>query len=109
MSQSSVTETARSTSAFGAEELIVNARKYRAHKRIVDAASGYDNLEDAIAALSDVYGTLEAQVENGVGYTPAQELGFGSDNAGQVAEKILGRQKSVGAIRTAFSTMGKDS
>lgn len=108
MSQSStVAETA--TVTFGAENLILVSRVYRTHKKIVDAASGYDNLDDAIAALTEAHGKLESQIEDGAGYTPAQELGFGSDNAGQIAEKILGRQKTVGAVRKAFSDLGKVS
>lgn len=92
---------------FGVDQFVENARKYREHKRIMDAASGYDSLDDAIAALTDVFKTYERQSDIGGSFTPAVELGFGSDNAAQIGEKILGRQKSVGAIRSALATVGK--
>jgi hypothetical protein len=92
---------------FGVDQFVENARKYREHKAIMNAASGYDSLDDAIAALTDVFQTYERQVDDGAGFTPATELGFGSDNGAQIAEKILGRQKSVGAIRSALATVGK--
>ncbi len=104
MSQSSVTEAAVE---FGVDQFVENARKYREHKAIMNAASGYDSLDDAIAALTDVFTTYERQVETGGGFTPSTELGFGSDNSAQIAEKILGHQKSVGAIRTALASVGK--
>ncbi len=101
---SSVAETAVD---FGVDQFTENARLYRNHKAIMNAASGYDNLDDAIAALTSVYKTYERQSDIGGSFTPAVELGFGSDNSAQIAEKILGRQKSVGAIRTALANVGK--
>jgi len=101
---SSVAET---SVAFGSDRLVENAQCYREHKRIVDAASSYETLDDAIAALSKVWKVLEDQVENGGGYTPDSSLGFGSDNAAVIASKLLGRGTTVGATRKAFSSMGK--
>jgi len=93
--------------AFGAKELKANAAAYHSAKRIVDAASGYDSVDDAVAALTEVYSVMESQVELGAGFTPDRELGFGSDNAAVIAESILGRRNSVGATRKAFNNMGK--
>lgn len=104
MNQSSATGTAIE---FGATELKANAALYRANRRIVDAASGYDNLDDAIAGLNDAWAALEEQAEIGSGYTPDSKLGFGSDSATVIAESLLGRRNSVGSTRKSFSAMGK--
>jgi len=92
---------------FGAKELTANAAVYHGAKRIVDAASGYDSLDDAIAALTTAWEVMESQAESGAGYTPDRELGFGSDSAAVIAESILGRRNTVGATRKAFNAMGK--
>lgn len=92
---------------FGAAELKANAAVYHGAKRIVDAASGFDSLDDAIASLTEAWEAMESQIESGAGYTPDRELGFGSDNAAVIAESILGRRNTVGATRKAFNTMGK--
>lgn len=92
---------------FGAKDLKANAAVYHGAKRIIDAASTFDSLDDAVATLTEAWGVLESQVENGSGYTPDLELGFGSDNAAVIAESLLGRRNSVGATRKSFNAMGK--
>ncbi len=92
---------------FDATILTTNAAIYRANKRIVDAASRYDNVEDAKAGLDAAWAVLEAQIEDGSGYTPDAKLGFGSDNAAVIAESLLGRRNSVGATRKSFNELGK--
>ncbi len=92
---------------FGATKLKANAAVYRGAKRIVDAASTFDSLDDAVAALTQAWEVMESQIVDGAGYTPDAGLGFGSDNAAVIAESILGRRNTVGATRTAFNTMGK--
>lgn len=104
MNQSSTVET---TTEFGAEVLVLNAKIYRANKRIVDAASGYDSLDDAIAGLRGAWDVLEAQAEEGGGFTPEVKLGFGSDNAAVIAESLLGRRNTVGSTRKSFASLGK--
>jgi len=104
MGQSETTGTAVE---FGEKRLKANAAVYHRAKRIVDAASSFDNVEDAIAALTEAWEVLEDQVQNGAGYTPDRELGFGSDNAAVIAESILGRRNTVGATRKSFNTLGK--
>jgi len=91
---------------FKGDDLIANAKAYKKNKRIVDAASSYDCLDDAIAALTDVWTALESQAENGSRYTPSKEMGFGSDNATTIAEALLGRKPTVGATRKAFAKLG---
>lgn len=92
---------------FSATDLKTSAAIYRANKRIVDAASRYDNIDDAKAGLDAAWEVLEAQVEKGSGYTPDAALGFGSDNAAVIAESLLGRRNSVGATRKSFNDLGK--
>ncbi len=108
MSQSNaVVAERKSVDEFGSKELLANAQIYRANRRIVDGASGYDNLDDAIAGLTQAWEALEAQIESGAGYTPDSKYGFGSDNAAVIAESILGRRNSVGSTRKQLSALGK--
>jgi len=95
------------TIMFCADVLVANAKLYAANKRLVDAASQYDNLDDAIASLRRVWDVLESQIRDGGVYTPSTELGFGSDNASQIAAAILGRKTSVVEVRKAFQKLGK--
>lgn len=101
-------ETDKATSVgFGSDQFLGNAVLYAESKRMIDAASRYDSLDDAIAALTTTWGALESQIKDGAGYTPDSSLGFGSDNATVIAESLLGRRATVGAIRKAFANMGK--
>lgn len=92
---------------FGAENLKANAAVYRKHKKIVNAASEYDNVNDAIVALRETWEVLEGQIEDGSGYTPDRALGFGSDNSAQIAEGLTGRRPTVGSTRKAMAELGK--
>jgi len=92
---------------FDLKALKANAVVYHGAKRIVDAASGYDTLDDAIAALTQAWNVMESQIELGGGFTPPSDALFGSDNAAVIAESILGRRNTVGATRKAFNNMGK--
>lgn len=94
-------------SDFGADDFVETARTYRGAKRLIDAVSGYDSLDDAIAILKEAHAALECQSEMGGGYTPPVEMKFGSDSAAVIADKLLGRSKTVGATRTAFAGLGK--
>ncbi len=105
MTQSSATGTAIE---FGETELQANAAVYTRHSRLVDAASRYDSYDDAVKCLSEAWAILEAQAEEGQGYTPDKTLGFGSDNAAVIAETLLGRRNSVGETRKSFKKLGKD-
>lgn len=104
MSQSTVIGT---STEFGQTDLTSNAALYRKNKRVVDAASTYETLDDAIAGLRETWEVMECQAENGSGYTPNVILGFGSDNASVIAESIMGRRNTVGSTRKAFANMGK--
>jgi hypothetical protein len=110
MAQSSTNEMntlVETTVKFGAAELKANAALYREHGKMVDAASRYDSIDDAIAGLKSAWEVLETQIENGAGYTPDKTLNFGSDDAKVIAESLLGRRNSVGATRQSFKTLGK--
>jgi hypothetical protein len=93
---------------FGQSQFLTNARLYRAHKAIVNAASKYDNVDDAIVALQEAWEAMTGQADNGAGYTPDRELGFGSDNGQVIAESILGIRTTVTATRKAFADLGKE-
>lgn len=95
------------STGFGADELLVNAVSYRVNAAIVNAASKYDNVEDAIAALKETWGKLQGQSENGAAFTPDVKLGFGSDNARVIAESLMGIRNTVGSTRKAFKDLGK--
>ena len=95
------------TVEFGAASLVANAKAYRADKRLIDAAAKYDNVEDAVTALRETWKVIEKQIADGGGFTPDRRLGFGSDNAAQIAEGILGLRSSLGATRKSFADLGK--
>ncbi len=76
-------------------------------KRVVDAIVGFDNIDETIAKVKVIIGHLEAMSDNGAGYTPNTDLGFGSDNGAVVAEKILGRSASAGAVRKLFASLSR--
>lgn len=107
MGQSDNVGTSEVATEFGLKSLKANAAVYHGAKRIIDAASGYDSVDDAVAALTEAWDILERQVEDGGGFTPPSDAGFGSDNAAVIAESILGRRNTVGATRKAFNNMGK--
>lgn len=92
---------------FGPNMFVANAIAYKAHKSLVDAVSKYPSVEAAVDALSEVWGRLEDQALEGGGYTPDSRLNFGSDNASQIANAIMGRKTSIGATRKAFANLGK--
>lgn len=108
MTQSAVAGAGTSAGTeFGADNLVANATAYKAHAGIVNAASRYDNLDDAIKSLRETWAMFEAQVEDGGGFTPEASLGFGSDNAAVIAETILGIRNTVGTTRKQLKALGK--
>lgn len=100
---------------FGIDTFRSNAKLYAEHKRVIDAIAtgiskangGFDNFDDAIATVSKVWAALREQVVDGAGFTPPVELGFGSNNASQVAAALTGDKSSVTEIRKAFAGLGK--
>ncbi len=99
--------TTASGTEFGSAEFIRNAVSYAEHKALVNAASKYDNLDDAQAALSTVWTALVEQSQQGGGFTPSVELGFGSDNAAQIASALIGQRSRVTDTRKAMVAVGK--
>ena len=92
---------------FGVKDFQANAILYRSAKGVMDGASKFESLDDAIAALTEVWEAMETQVEVGAGFTPPTDLGFGSDNGAVIAESILGRRNTVSATRKSFNSHGK--
>lgn len=99
--------TTASDTKFGSAQFIKNAISYAEHKAMVNAASKYDNLDDAQAALSTVWEALIEQSQHGGGFTPSVELGFGSDNAAQIASALIGQRSRVTDTRKAMVAVGK--
>ena len=105
----------RTSTEFSLEQFQANARSYAAHKGVIDAIAkqiarpkgGYDNFDDAIAQVSAVWRALRDQAVDGAGFTPPVELGFGSNNAAQVAGALTGDKVSVAEIRKSFAALGK--
>lgn len=91
---------------FGCDDLTLNAISYRKHKAIVDAASKFDNVDDAIAALKETWNLLQDQSDRGGEYTPPVKLNFGSSNAREIAEGIMGIRATVASTRKAFRDLG---
>lgn len=99
------------TVSFGQAEFVGVAQAYASDnkvKRLVDALAALkddreNGLSDALGILAD----FESMSEDGSGYTPGTELGFGSDNAATIADKILGRSTSAGETRKSLVKLGK--
>lgn len=85
------------------------ARDYRAARALVDALSKLsDNERDsAVLNAESIIGRLEAMSENGADYTPKSAFGFGSENAANIANAVLGRRTSSGKIKSGFSKLGR--
>ncbi len=99
------------TTTFGQAEFVGVAQKYASDnkvKRLVDAIAALkDDREDGISSALGIIADFESMSEHGSGYTPGAELGFGSDNAAVVADKILGRSTSAGETRKSLVKLGK--
>ena len=102
-----VESTTASGTEFGSAEFIKNAVSYAEHKALVNAAAKYDSLADAQAALDTTWAALVDQSQRGGGFTPSVELGFGSDNAAQVASALIGQRSRVIDTRKAMVAVGK--
>ncbi|KKK62917.1 hypothetical protein LCGC14_2999540 [marine sediment metagenome] len=100
-----------STVTFGQAEFVGIAKKYATDnkvKRLVDAITGLkDNREDGLSVALEIVAEFENMANIGSGYTPGAELGFGSDNAATVADKILGRSTSAGETRKSLVNLGR--
>ncbi len=107
MNQSNNSGTPVVTTEFDLSALKANAAVYHGAKRIIDAASAFDSLDDAVATLTHAWNVLETQIDEGGGFTPPSDAGFGSDNGAVIAESLLGRRNTVGKTRKAFNDMGK--
>ena len=99
------------TVAFSQAEFVGTAQAYAVDskvKRLVDAlCSLKDDREDGLSSALGIIAKFEEMSENGSGYTPGAELGFGSDNASTIADKILGRSTSAGETRKSLVKLGK--
>ena len=96
---------------FGAEQFIGAASRCTSDKKVwrvvVALCAAKDDREDILSQALDAIKNLEGMSENGAAYTPDRSLGFGSDNAATIADKLLGRTTTVGETRKHFAKIGK--
>lgn len=99
-----------SEGTFTAQDFIDTARlrcKSPKTRRIVDALlSAKDDREECLTIALEVIERLRVQAEVGQKYTPDKSLGFGSDNAAVIAEKLLGIGNSQSETRKAYTSVG---
>lgn len=104
MTQTAVRSEKNVDSEYGLDDFKALAASYsdKPTKRIVDAASGFDSLDDAIAALKSTWEKLEQAASRGSSYTPPERDGWVGLNAANIASGIMGRRASIGGIRKAL-------
>ncbi len=101
-----------SNQTFNEARFMDNAANYGKNtkrRRLVDCivSIGENEIDDVYAEALEVIENLKRQAEHGKGFTPDTKLGFGSDNAAVIAEKILGLSASAGKVRTMFAGLAK--
>jgi len=104
------TEVKKHAPTFTADEFVSACRAYGGEpkvRRIVDAASAFDNVDDAIAALGDAVATLEDMSNRGKIYTPDKTHDWGGLSASAIADTLLGRRANTSTIRKSASAVGK--
>lgn len=83
------------------------AKGYNQHDKLINALVNCENPESAYNAAMDTIAALKVMAEKGKGFTPDKSLGFGSDNAATIAEKIIGTAKSATQVRKLLREAGK--
>jgi len=83
------------------------ATEYSGVKALVNALAKSEDPERDLRQAFQVIADLEHVADNGQSYTPAERLGFGSNNASTVAAGILGRGMSPSKMRSQFAKVGK--
>lgn len=66
------------------------------------------DLGNVIGQVNSLISQLDHLVQNGEGYTPPKNAGFGSDNAATIASKLLGIGQSAGDTRKSAKKWGKN-
>lgn len=83
--------------------------RYSKVARLVDALVASDNPTADIESAFSAIEALHAMEANGKGYTPAESLGFGSENASTIASAILGKRTSTAKIRGLARKIGRSA
>lgn len=89
------------------EVFMANLSGYAKHARLIDALVGSENPTEAIESAFGTIEALHAMEADGKGYTPAESLGFGSENASTIAGALLGRRTSTAKIRGLARKVGR--
>ncbi len=63
---------------------------------------------DLVARAQAAIAGLQSLVTDGKSFTPPEALGFGSDNASQIASAIIGSRLSNGKLRTNAAKIGRE-
>jgi hypothetical protein len=85
------------------------ATGYNANDKLINALVSSENPDADFKSAMATIANIRAMAQNGKGYTPDKSLGFGSDNAATIAEKILGTAKSATQVRKLLRDAGKRS
>lgn len=95
--------------AVTSEVFLANLSGYAKHARLVDAIVGSQNPTADIEEAFSVIESLRSMEASGKGYTPAETLGFGSENASTIAMAILGKRTSTARIRGLARKIGRSA
>lgn len=95
--------------SFGAEDFKSVCKLYadRKTKRLVDAVSACDNIEQAISKVRTCWDALQSMADNGAGYTPPDNEGWQGMSAQAISLALMGLRPDTGQIRKAVSNFGK--
>jgi hypothetical protein len=103
-------ETRENVQTFTADEFVSACRAYGREpkvRRIIDAASAFDSVEDAVAALEDAVAALDDMSKRGGVYTPPKTHDWGGLSASAIADMLLGRSANKSTVRKSASAVGK--
>jgi hypothetical protein len=92
---------------FGVAEFLASARFYDQNRKAVDLQAEYPSLEAALEAVTQGWNIVQNMIDDGAGYTPAAQLGFGSESAAAIGESIRGLRPTPSKIRSLFAKAGK--
>jgi len=83
---------------------------YKRNRKLADAVIAIlntkgGNVDQSMVEVRALIDNLKVLSENGVGYTPPSNLGFGSENASSIADAILGQRTATSTIRSKFAAV----
>jgi len=90
-------------------EFIDAAVQYGTVKTLLDALVKIkpSDRKRAVERAHEVIGLLTDMADNASSYTPSSDMGFGSENAANIADAILGRRATSGKLKTTFAKLAR--